>query len=414
MARYFAISQTTDTVIPEVTPDGSGRGEVAYTVTNQVGRAVRARATITPEDKATESWVSIPDAEREYRDGGSQQLTAKVVVPKDAAPRDYKFLFDVAEVTNPEQIYEQGPPFIVKVTARAEPIVEPPVEKKSKAWIFILLGVVAALILGGVAFFMIRNGGEEGLPDVTGLSLDSASTVLDKAGLTDSLAGDSFTGLADPGIVIRQEPASESAAQADTAFKTSGIVRLWVESDVAVLPLVEGVPLASARELLDARGFRDSVVGDSVTTRVAEGTVLHQDPKPDSAAGRVRFPKNLPVQLWVEGRSVEVPNVIGASVPSAMDTLTRRGLTISARDRTTRVAAEGGRVLDQEPRHPQKLAFGAPVVLHVGRFVECVCRGPVGLPLCCLVIGPQFEAELSRANEEVRRRAEMMRRGGTP
>jgi beta-lactam-binding protein with PASTA domain len=234
---------------------------------------------------------------------------------------------------------------------------------------------------------------------VTGTSLEAARAKLKELGYRDSVVADSLTGAASPGTILRQEPATAEAAEADSLFRAEKIVRLWVEAESGELPLVEGASLESARALLQARGFRDSLAGDSVTTTRPEGTVLRQEPRPDSAAGRVRFPTSEPVLLWIEGPSVEVPSVRGTSITQAMNAIFGRGLTLELHEIGTTDASQAGIVLAQRPEPPQRVALGSPVSLDVGRFTNVT----IHCPPICIDIG-DLHTRILEGNAEVGKR----------
>jgi serine/threonine-protein kinase len=102
-------------------------------------------------------------------------------------------------------------------------------------------------------------------------------------------------------------------------------------SDHAV-PRVLDLPVADARDRLGQLGFRVRVEGERSNPVVPQGAVLWQDPPPETVV-----PPNSTVQLVLSGgpAPVNVPDVIGLSLPYAESIIEAAGLKLGRVDRVT-------------------------------------------------------------------------------
>ena len=106
MPRAFDITAVTDTV----RLGSAGQGEVAFTVSNALGSAVRARASVVPDSGAKAEWFRIEgDSERDFPRDGTQQFAVKVNVPPGTPPGRCTFHLLVVDVESPDEHYAEGP-----------------------------------------------------------------------------------------------------------------------------------------------------------------------------------------------------------------------------------------------------------------------------------------------------------------
>jgi eukaryotic-like serine/threonine-protein kinase len=108
----------------------------------------------------------------------------------------------------------------------------------------------------------------------------------------------------------------------------------------------------------------------NVDTRDAdepEGTVIGQDPGPDSQLLRG---DEVTIIVSSGAGSVIVPNVVGQSEDSARSSLTGRGLSVDVVEQDTEDRSEDGRVLQQAPTPGSRAHTGDQVTIIVGVFTE--------------------------------------------
>lgn len=111
----------------------------------------------------------------------------------------------------------------------------------------------------------------------------------------------------------------------------------WISPDAVfasehAVPRVLDLPVADARERLGELGFRVRVEGERPNAVVPRGAVLWQDPPPETVVQ-----PNSSVQLVLSGGAapVNVPDVIGLSLPYAESIIEAAGLKLGRVDRVT-------------------------------------------------------------------------------
>ena len=117
-----------------------------------------------------------------------------------------------------------------------------PEKERSRRWLWIVLGIVVALVIAAIVLIAVRFGSGVEVPDLAGLSVPEATSVLEKVGLvigkvvyTDGLP----TGI-DEGDIVGQLP--PAGTQAEKGTKVDVIVARGEK--VATVPdVVIGLPL---------------------------------------------------------------------------------------------------------------------------------------------------------------------------
>lgn len=150
MPRAFDITAATDSV----TLDASGQGEIAFTVSNALRMPMRARASVLPSAEARPEWMTIDGAaERDFTADGTQQFVVRIKVPPGTAPGRFTFQLLVADVTNPDESYAQGPT-VAFVLAQAAP----PPPKKPFPWMLVALIAGIVVIVATVVGLLSGRG----------------------------------------------------------------------------------------------------------------------------------------------------------------------------------------------------------------------------------------------------------------
>lgn len=151
MARAFDITTTS----PTLRLDGSREGEVAFTVTNALGRPVRGRAVIVPEGTTPPGWLSlVGDDEREFPPNGTHVFQVRAAVPPSQGAGEHAFHLLVADPSNPDEHFAEGPTVAFRVPA---PVVAP---RKGIPW-WIPVSLAAVLLIAVVTGVLLRRGGQD-------------------------------------------------------------------------------------------------------------------------------------------------------------------------------------------------------------------------------------------------------------
>jgi len=124
-----------------------------------------------------------------------------------------------------------------------------------------------------VTLVVSRGPEQVQVPDVTGQSLDAARAALERIGLETTVQRQESAD-ADPGTVLRQDPAAGAEVDAGTT------VTLTVAEEVeeVEVPSVVGRSQEEATEALSGAGFEVDVGEDDVQTPDEDGVVLRQTP----------------------------------------------------------------------------------------------------------------------------------------
>ncbi len=217
----------------------------------------------------------------------------------------------------------------------------PPYEEEHGGgpWAWIALLVLALLIGGGVAAYLLTRPVKKVVPAVVGDNLNTASTIVQNAGF-----GVSTISVPDSkasGIVIRQSPAAQTKAD------ESSTVTLTVSSGPgnSVVPGVAGLSLRQAERALRAQHLRASPVLPTTSSTVAVGKVISTSPGPGQS-----LPADSPVEVFVSSgvAKVAVADVSGATEQEAKATLVGQGFKVKTSNQTSSTVTPGS-VISQSP-----------------------------------------------------------------
>ena len=197
------------------------------------------------------------------------------------------------------------------------------------------------------------------VPNVVGLSVESAVATLTQAGLTAQVA--EVFSPRDPGTVTAQEPKSTTVVVEGTTVR----INVSKGSRPITVPSVVGVPYDQAVAELERAGLQAVRVDES--SDLAEGIVTRQDPRGGSDASR-----GTTVTLYVSRGpdTTAVPDVTATDVAIAQATLEGAGFRWRISYEDTTDSTQDGIVLSQEPVAGSQARPNAIVTLFVGRFVE--------------------------------------------
>ncbi len=147
MQRPFAITPS----VPQLTLDTQRRGEVFFTVSNDLPRAVRARVTVlVGPGGADASWVQASPQELPLEVQGTERVGVKVRVPKTVEPGRFGLRIVVSDMQQPDTVYSESAeiPFSVTTPAERE-------RKPFPWWILLVAGGVLALVALVTAVVML-------------------------------------------------------------------------------------------------------------------------------------------------------------------------------------------------------------------------------------------------------------------
>ena len=170
---------------------------------------------------------------------------------------------------------------IERVLRSAQVVEPPPPPRRSKAWLWILLVVIVALIALGAAYALGAFGGSKGdtkVPDVTGMTQNKAATTLADAGLKTGTITKVQSAEAPEGTVVAQSPAAGDKVAEGSAVDLEVAGKPQPTATPVAVPDVEGSSQAAAVAALSGAGFK-VVVTNASSDSAPAGTVISQAPQ---------------------------------------------------------------------------------------------------------------------------------------
>jgi hypothetical protein len=126
-------------------------GEVPFTVSNVSGRALHARARITPAAGAPTDWFSVEgESEQAFDVGAARQFTVRVEPPLGAPAGTYSFRLDAIGIEHPDDDYAEGPSCAVTVPGSAPPRVTTP-----RGYLTTLVGALVGGVVGELVIVLV-------------------------------------------------------------------------------------------------------------------------------------------------------------------------------------------------------------------------------------------------------------------
>ena len=206
---------------------------------------------------------------------------------------------------------------------------EPVEEKKSlfhsKAFV---LGLVMVLMLGfGVGAFLsfgkFWSANEVVVPDVVGKQMTLARQILEDKKLRVNVA-ETYDADVPPGQVVSQTP------EAGATVKEERLVTIYVSKggEELTMPDLKGLTKSEAEAKLTKMGLKLGTVYEKNSDEEA-GTVIQQDPNAGSKISKGQE-VDLIVSKGKKAKKAAVPNVTGATLENAQNTITARGLKVGS------------------------------------------------------------------------------------
>ena len=329
----------------------------------------------------------------------------------------------------------EADPHNVSDTAMLAAVVDPEAEaaaaaeerrRRRRRWI--MIGLLAAVLLGLLAILLINRLGTEQVrvPAVTGTDVERAADELEAAGfevdvdefandaprgrvleqdprggeeadegstvnlsvsagpgkavvpdVVDQPVGEAIDELEDAGFMVKPERETSadvdegnvirSSPSAGLRAKRGSTVTIIVSTGpkLVTVPDVTGLTEDSARSELEAAGL--VVDTEFEESDAEEGTVISEDPGPGS---RVEEGERITIGISEGPGDVSVPNLIGQSREAALRNLSAADLGATVVTVETDVESEDEQVLDQTPGTGSRVPPGTDVTIEVGRFVE--------------------------------------------
>jgi serine/threonine-protein kinase len=243
---------------------------------------------------------------------------------------------------------------IISPVAAAAPV---PEKKRSLMWLWLLLGALALLLIGGGAYWYVTQQNTVAVPNLKGQSLVQATATLNALGLAPGTIG--YTNTVDSAVPAGAVETQDPAANARVA-KGSKVSLTLNGPQLVDLVDVTGQTEAQAISTLVAAGFQTSVKQE-FNKKVVQGNVVSQTP-----SGGTKQPKGSTITLVVS-KGVQqgtIPNVVGETQADATTALQKAGYKVAVKTSTSNTVSSGD-VISQSPSGGATAATGVTVTIVV-------------------------------------------------
>ena len=234
--------------------------------------------------------------------------------------------------------------------------------KRKRNGVYLIVLTVLLAVLGGLLFLLARQLGvlkdssaTIEVPNVVGQESGEANRVVAAAGLVVSPLLEPNASFA-ANVVFKTKPAAGAKVSKNatiTIYVSTGV-------DKPVIPSVIGDTVEVARSKLLAGGYV-MVIAEEPNDTAAPGTVIRQDPTPDSDA---TAGQTVTVFVAKATLTVEIPDVAGKSPDDARIDLTKIGFRVAVQQEASPTVPKGT-VVRTEPAAAAKVDRGSPVVIIV-------------------------------------------------
>jgi len=239
----------------------------------------------------------------------------------------------------------------------------PPVKRKNRAWVWILVALLLVAAGLGVAWRMGLIGTQTAaVPDLTGKTVEEAQVLLTEAGFTLAEPTLEYSKEVEAGLIMDQSPVPNAQAEEGT------VVAITVSKGPrqVEVPEVLGLTEDEAIAAIEGAGFVARSLPDQASNKVDVGEVMKQNPEPGAMVD-----EGSEVQ-YVVSRGPDlatVPNVVGKKQSSAQSTLKDAGFKVSTKSEFSDTVAEGV-VISQNPSKGLEVAKGSTVTIVVSKGPE--------------------------------------------
>jgi len=232
-------------------------------------------------------------------------------------------------------------------------------QKKSKAWIWIVVAAVllVALVAAGYALGFFGGGSDKKMvPDLQNQTVSTATKLLTDQDLLLGKQTEDFSPTIAKGRIISQNP----KANTQVAPQTKVDIVVSKGQNMGTVPDLTGLDQDTAMNDLKASGFVGKISSTENSTDVKAGCVIRQDPPAGTQLAKGKT-VNFVVSMGLD--MVQVPDVTGLSSAQAQKLLNDANfqVTITTGDYSDTVPK--GSVLSQDPKASALAAKGSMITI---------------------------------------------------
>lgn len=214
-------------------------------------------------------------------------------------------------------------------------------DNKKKIIIGVVVVAIIAVIVSVAAFAFGGSGERATVPDVTNMALGEAKTTLEEAGFKIGTETEVFSSTVDSGLVVSTNPPGDQEAVKGSRIDLS----ISKGTEQVSVPDLKGQTSEEAMRTLSSYGLNGQEGDSTFSDSVKEGCVASQD---QPAGSSLNKGDTVVFHLSKGAENVSVPNVVGATVSNAENSLKNAGFKVNTSYRYSSSTPEG-RVISQDP-----------------------------------------------------------------
>lgn len=214
-------------------------------------------------------------------------------------------------------------------------------DNKKKIIIGVVVVAIIAVIVSVAAFAFGGSGERATVPAVTNMALGEAKTTLEEAGFKIGTETEVFSSTVDSGLVVSTNPPGGQEAVKGSRIDLS----ISKGTEQVSVPDLKGQTSEEAMRTLSSYGLNGQEGDSTFSDSVKEGCVASQD---QPAGSSLNKGDTVVFHLSKGAENVSVPNVVGATVSNAENSLKNAGFKVNTSYRYSSSTPEG-RVISQDP-----------------------------------------------------------------
>lgn len=200
------------------------------------------------------------------------------------------------------------------------------------------------------------------LPNVVGMSYEDAANTLQNTGFYAQQGQQRISKTVAKGIVLQQDPPGGSRQKRGVDV----VLAVSVGRKEAVVPQVNGLSAQEARVAIENAGFTMGRVIE-LPSDFPRGSVFQTTP---SAGERLDLPAEINLSVSAGPPTLQVPDLVGRTIPDARSALEQIGLKIGAISQDTSSIQPENTVIQQNPPAGSTVSNGSRVSIVVSRFPQ--------------------------------------------
>lgn len=198
------------------------------------------------------------------------------------------------------------------------------------------------------------------VPNVVGQMYENAASMLEQAGFSALQGEQRISKTAEKGSVLQQDPPGGSRQKKGTEI----LLAISLGRKEGTVPQIIGLTPQQARIAIENAGFQMGRTLE-LPSDYPRGTVFLAEPAPGT---QIDLPAEVHFTVSAGPATVQVPDLVGRTVPDARSALEQIGLRIGSVGRDTSSIQIENTVLRQSPPAGAKVSAGATIGIVISRF----------------------------------------------